>query len=635
MTIPTTPASKTEVIAFCSGKGGTGKTSLIAALGYALSYSGHRVLMIDADRATDGFSLFILGPEGTSQVDAFAPHSTFGGILSHYANSGSLLVAAHQVHRLGPGEHELSYEAIISGKGLYGDDNPADGPPSGDWNRQYERPVFQAAVRAMFDQIRGWQQYDYVLVDTRGGFSFESTDVAAAADSFVIVTEATYTNFYQDRNLVDRISSAALQMGTRSLLRGIIVNKATDPPELSFRNELVREFGVRMDDTFSVSLDVEAAKVYKMQKAIFLEAPASRFAFDAMQAFQKILKVVTAQWPQERARKWNELVAKIDAAIAVHNQAVEARKLEDEARTAAHQALQAERDALSKDIELLRAASEQERRRQDILAEELKTQAQRRDEQSIRDRQEFEGRLAEERHRAVLEMDRLAQRLAETERQLSLAQSQARELEQRGADLERTVVVSKYSAEVQAAQARSRSVVVTTLVAVAAVAVVGAGVVKMFYLDGARSAASAPAPAAAIEPTTRPPVSAVPEQRPNLPQASRTPNWLRTCVDGSYNVVVSSGFRDWESGQQALGDLRRSFPTFDFALSSTEGDPTSPPRFAIFAGHGLSAAEAKQLSAELYAAGIRQSDSVVRQDTSAQCLDRDLSAQKKSARPMK
>ncbi|MBT9502293.1 MAG: AAA family ATPase [Burkholderiaceae bacterium] len=623
-----TPMSKTEVIAFCSGKGGTGKTSLIAALGYALSYSGHRVLMIDADRATDGFSLFILGPEGTSQVDAFAPQSTFGGILSRYASSGSLEVEAHQVHRLGPGEHDLSYEAIISGKGLYGDENPADGPPSGDWNRQYDRPVFQAAVRAMFDQIRAWQQYDYVLVDTRGGFSFESTDVAAAADSFVIVTEATYTNFYQDRNLVDRISSAAQQMGTRSLLRGIIVNKATDPPELSFRNELVREFGVRMDDTFSVALDVEAAKVYKMQKAIFLEAPASRFAFDAMQAFQKILKVVTAQWPQERARKWNELVAKIDAAIALHNQAVEAKKLEDEARTAAHRALQAERDTLSKDIELLRAASEQERRRQDILAEELKAQAQRRDEQSIRDHQQFEARLAEERHRAVLETDRLAQRLAETERQLSIAQTQARELEQRGADLERTVVVSKYSAEVQAAQARSRSVVITTLVAVAAVVIAGAGLVKMFYLDGAKTAAPAPAPAATVEPAPLPQRSAVPEQRQELLQGSRAPSWLRPCLEGSYNVVVAGGFKDWESAQQMLGDLRRNFPTYEFALNASAGDRQSPRRFGIFAGQGLSAAEAKQLTASLSAAGLKQGGSIVRQDGSPTCLDRDVNALK-------
>ena len=42
-----------EIIAVTSGKGGTGKTLVSACLGYALSRAGHRVLMVDADIATD------------------------------------------------------------------------------------------------------------------------------------------------------------------------------------------------------------------------------------------------------------------------------------------------------------------------------------------------------------------------------------------------------------------------------------------------------------------------------------------------------------------------------------------------------------------------------------------------------
>src|SRR5262249_19196884 len=85
------------------------------------------------------------------------------------------------------------------------------------WNRQFDRVTFQHGVSALFRRLRDQREYDYVLVDSRGGFSFESTDVAAAADSFVLVTEATYTNFYQDRNLIDRINNAAAEMGRRSL----------------------------------------------------------------------------------------------------------------------------------------------------------------------------------------------------------------------------------------------------------------------------------------------------------------------------------------------------------------------------------------------------------------------------------
>jgi len=56
-------ATRTEIIAVASGKGGTGKTIILASLGYALQQSGHRVLFVDADTATDGLSLFLLGPQ--------------------------------------------------------------------------------------------------------------------------------------------------------------------------------------------------------------------------------------------------------------------------------------------------------------------------------------------------------------------------------------------------------------------------------------------------------------------------------------------------------------------------------------------------------------------------------------------
>src|SRR5438067_2196409 len=104
----------TEVMAFVSGKGGTGKTSLISALGYALTNSGHRVLMIDADRATDGFSLFILGPRGMNQLEDYNPQSTFTGILEHFEHTRTIEAKPRIVNRSGDNDHAQSYQAIIS-----------------------------------------------------------------------------------------------------------------------------------------------------------------------------------------------------------------------------------------------------------------------------------------------------------------------------------------------------------------------------------------------------------------------------------------------------------------------------------------------------------------------------------------
>ena len=117
----------------------------------------------------------------------------------------------------------MTYNAIISGRGLYGD-GVLNLPAVPDLNQE----IFRAGLRHLFDQLRESGEYDYVLVDTRGGFAFESTDLCALADSYIVITEPDYTSFYQDRNLVSRVSAAARDVGAPSLLRAMIVNKALD-----------------------------------------------------------------------------------------------------------------------------------------------------------------------------------------------------------------------------------------------------------------------------------------------------------------------------------------------------------------------------------------------------------------------
>jgi MinD-like ATPase involved in chromosome partitioning or flagellar assembly len=395
-------STRTEVIVFCSGKGGTGKTSLISALGYALGQSGHRVLLVDADRATDGLSLFMLGPEGMSQLTAFVPESTFTGLLAAHEKTGVMAPQPHRIDRLAEHDHRLSYEAIISDRNLYGDAADALQSSGASIDRQYDRAAFQRAVQDFFDGLRGSGIYDYVLVDSRGGFSFESTDVAAAGDSFIVVTEATYTNFYQDRNLVDRISQAAGEMNTQSVLRAIIVNKATDPPETSFRTELVREFGVRFEDVFPVELDVEALRVYKMQKAVYREAPASHFAYDSLQAFQRILRIVTSQWPVERVERWNALVASVEGAIAQHNAEVDRQTAALAAQRAQFVEAESERARLGSELQLERAARAQEQQRQDVLLQELREQESRRDARLREELNDIRARAEEDRRQLEL-----------------------------------------------------------------------------------------------------------------------------------------------------------------------------------------------------------------------------------------
>jgi len=372
MSVPA--VSSTEVIVFASGKGGTGKTSLAAALGYALTFSGHKVLMVDTDRATNGFSLFVLGPEGMKQLDEIKPENTFSGFLEVFEETERIGVEPFTVNRSEESDHGLLYSAIISDRNLYGDLTPPTFRTElNSQVKQANRQVFQRAIYGLLNELRERRAYDYILVDTRGGFSFESTDVAAAGDSFVVVTEASYTTFYQDRNLVARIVEAADQIGSKAVLRGIIVNKSTEEGELPFRNELTREFGVRLDDTWPIALDVAATSAYKNQRVIFRESPASRFCYDSLQAFKQILRIVTRQWSEGRAKRWNELVATVDRAIAEKNKQIQAEKETAQRQLAYYEQLEKERDKLQSELGLLREVHEQEKRRQDIVFEELKS----------------------------------------------------------------------------------------------------------------------------------------------------------------------------------------------------------------------------------------------------------------------
>lgn len=329
-----TSRNQPEIIAIASGKGGTGKTVIAACLAYALVQAGHRVLMIDADTATDGLSLFMLGPNGMNQindpVDPFLPENTFTGMLRRFADKGELVFTPRRINRTGTEGHEVEYEALISGKNAYGD------LPTEILGTPINRETFRRAITELFFTLKespAVRDYDYVIVDTRGGFAFETTEICAIADSFIIVTEPQITSFYQDRNLIKRIHESAQEMKTEPLLRSIIVNKATegisekgplrlDQVEVEFRLALEREFDVKLFDTHPVPLDPQVMLAYKIQQVPFLHVPASRFSFAVLTAFSQILRTVTREWERDRTEKWNDLVRSVTRAINQRNREI-------------------------------------------------------------------------------------------------------------------------------------------------------------------------------------------------------------------------------------------------------------------------------------------------------------------------
>jgi cellulose biosynthesis protein BcsQ/uncharacterized coiled-coil protein SlyX len=352
-----------------------------ACLGYALVRGGQSVLMVDADPGTDGLSLFLLGKEGQRQVQSFDPENTFVGTLVNFKENKRVAFRPRLIHRRGD-DHGVTYDAIISGKSLYGEQE--------ELTRQLavpdlDRATFREAIRYQFDQLRTDGEFDYVLVDTRGGFALESTDICALADSFIVVTEPDFTSFYQDRNLLKRINHAAGELSSPSVLRAIIVNKATDVLkrddrpylenlEVSFRAELEREFPIRFDETYPVPVDIEALLAYKVQKIPYVTAPGSLFSFATLAAFSSILQIVTSQWSKEQVDKWNELVDRVSAALHEKERLEEQRESEKRKRETEWEGLQKklqESDAtiaaLKDQLAEQKRALESERQRSDTV----------------------------------------------------------------------------------------------------------------------------------------------------------------------------------------------------------------------------------------------------------------------------
>jgi MinD-like ATPase involved in chromosome partitioning or flagellar assembly len=304
-----TESKPPEIIAIASGKGGTGKTLLAACLGHALARAGHSVLLVDGDTATDGLSLFLLGEAGMAQVQESAPESTLRRYLERFAPQGQAELEVRRIEYSAAGGDVVAVQLLISGGGLYGELDahvhtaPALGPPQ-----------FRAAIQALFRQLHALP-YDYVVVDTRGGSAFESTDLCALADGFILVTTPDPTSFSQDRNLLRRINAVGIALERRTVLRSILVNRARDGEERPFRLELEREFGVELTNTHAIPFDLEALRAYDLQKLPYEVAEACAFSYATLLAFAGIFQLVTAPWPAERVQRWNALVAEASEAF--------------------------------------------------------------------------------------------------------------------------------------------------------------------------------------------------------------------------------------------------------------------------------------------------------------------------------
>ncbi len=180
-----------QVISVTSGKGGVGKTNVVANLGLALARAGRRVVILDAD----------LGLGNLDVLLGLLPQCTIEQVLNGMKRLPEILLD-------GPGGMRI----LPAGSGL-----------------PQLTSLTDAQVLLLQDEIdRLAQSYDVLLIDTAAGITSNATFFASAAHEIVVVVSPEPTSLTDAYALMKVLSRRHRERRFR-----ILVNMVKDQREAS------------------------------------------------------------------------------------------------------------------------------------------------------------------------------------------------------------------------------------------------------------------------------------------------------------------------------------------------------------------------------------------------------------------
>ncbi len=246
----------TQVIAVTSGKGGVGKSNVVANLAVSLARAGKRVLVLDADLGLGNLDV-LLG-----------------------------LVPQHTIEDVLVGSHTLS-EIMLRGPAGIHVLPASSGVPRLTALTESQQLMIQEQLADLAAEM------DVLLIDTGAGISPNVTFFASSADETMVIISPEPTSLTDAYALIK-----VLARQYRERRFKVLVNQAKSPREAS---EVFGKLDVAVDRFLHVSVELVGAIPYDdyvhmavmQQKAVsdmFPDAPAA-------QAFKRLAQQVT-QWPK-------------------------------------------------------------------------------------------------------------------------------------------------------------------------------------------------------------------------------------------------------------------------------------------------------------------------------------------------
>ena len=247
------PKAPARVIAITSGKGGVGKTNIVANLGYALCKAGQRVLIFDADLGLGNLDV-LLGLTPTYN-------------LSHVIE----------------GEKRLS-EIIINGPGNL------KILPASSGIQKMTRLTYSQKLDVFTELNTLLSSYDIVLIDTAAGISSNVLYFNASANEIMVVVTPEPTSITDAYALMKILSVKYQEKHFRLLVNLVKSEKEADEVSRQLCMVTNRFLDVSIEHFGSVLTDENVKRGVRKQKVVSEWAPMTQASRNFSEIAHRLVK---------------------------------------------------------------------------------------------------------------------------------------------------------------------------------------------------------------------------------------------------------------------------------------------------------------------------------------------------------
>ena len=249
--------SQLRVLAVSSGKGGVGKTNIVANLAYALAKHNKKVLIVDADLGLNNIDILL----------GLAPKFHIGHVLSGEKNVEDIIVD-------GPGGICLL--------------------PAGDGLQELTDLDREKKIILMDELDRVSGKYDFLIFDTGAGISANVTYFCTAAHEIVLIATTEPTSLTDVYALIKTLHNRHAQNNFRAIINSVTSEREA---QLVFRNltNVTDRFlkGVSVEYMGYILSDPNVPKAVRQQKPFMELYPYSKVS----QCVNDLAKKIAGETP--------------------------------------------------------------------------------------------------------------------------------------------------------------------------------------------------------------------------------------------------------------------------------------------------------------------------------------------------